>query len=117
MVSTQYTITIFHNNNHLFLKLGPGIKCTDGEILVLKATAQATLGCLEECLYALQLQQRQQAAQQTRELSSSMGSVATVVSNNTNNTNNNNNQNSNSSNSNNSNKSNRQNFGSTSSVK
>jgi len=34
------------------------MKCTDPELLLLKASSQTTLGCLEECLYALQLQQR-----------------------------------------------------------
>jgi hypothetical protein len=37
---------------------GSGTKSTDQDLLSLKATAQATLGCLEDCLFALQLQQR-----------------------------------------------------------
>lgn len=55
---------------------GPGIKCTDGDILVLKATSQATLGCLEECLYALQLQQRQTCTSNKK--SSTFGSTSSV---------------------------------------
>jgi len=37
---------------------GGGVRCTDPELLLLRATSQATLGVLEDCLYALQLQQR-----------------------------------------------------------
>lgn len=45
---------------------GNGIKSTDPELLVLKATSQATLASLEECLYALQLQQRQVSSSQKK---------------------------------------------------
>jgi len=37
---------------------GNNAKSTDADLLVLKATSQATVASLEECLYALQLQQR-----------------------------------------------------------
>jgi hypothetical protein len=37
---------------------GAGIKSTDQDLLGLKATSQSMMGNLEECLYALQLQQR-----------------------------------------------------------
>ncbi|ODM98093.1 Oxysterol-binding protein-related protein 11 [Orchesella cincta] len=37
---------------------GSGTKSTDPDLLILKATSQTTLGNLQECLYALQMQQR-----------------------------------------------------------
>jgi len=39
---------------------GPGTKCTDQDLLSLKATAQTTLSSLEDCLFSLQLHQRSQ---------------------------------------------------------
>ena len=38
---------------------GPTTTCTDTEILILKATSQATLLCLEQCLAILHYQQQQ----------------------------------------------------------
>jgi len=37
---------------------GPGTKSVDQDLLTLKAVSQASLGCLEGCLYSLQLKQR-----------------------------------------------------------
>ncbi|OXA36622.1 oxysterol-binding protein-related protein 11 [Folsomia candida] len=59
---------------------GPTMKCTDGEVLVLKATAQATLGCLEECLYALQLQQRACSSKQQGSHSSNKSAFGSTSS-------------------------------------
>lgn len=38
---------------------GPTTTCTDTEMLILKATSQATLLCLEQCLAILHYQQQQ----------------------------------------------------------
>lgn len=87
-VTSQCTYAQFQSYKHfafvvlkctLFV-IGPTMKCTDGEVLVLKATAQATLGCLEECLYALQLQQRACSSKQQGSHSSNKSAFGSTSS-------------------------------------
>lgn len=59
----------FHKCNLYFP--GSGTKSTDQDLLALRATSIATVGCLEECLYALQLEQRSLVKQDVSPASSS----------------------------------------------
>lgn len=46
---------IINRTSHALL-LGPGMKCTEPNLLLLKATSQATLLCLDQCLGVLRTQ-------------------------------------------------------------